>query len=578
MQRDEWGNEKRLEFGSGAYSQWIYKDQGLHVSQWSIGYTGGIHGGVRTYTYDSADRLTQAGEWNLDHDANGRLTSAQYTPMNATDPAFSTTDGYDAFGNNISQEASLDISSQAEIPSSLNNFAFDALPTNRLPATTKTGGMTGWSINLDGEAETIGPAAGAPALTTLTWDGLGRLSSASNAHANQTYLYDPSGYRVSVTDTLDATRDRKYVYTSGGLMLSEQMPSGAWRDIVYLDSVAVAEIDEQGIHELHADHLGTPRVITRGSDGLIEGRQSYSVFGEKISQTGYTPVTGFTGHVQTDTTDLIYMRGRYYSPAWHRFLSSDHGADAGSINQFAYAWGSPINHTDPSGFEVGWNCDLAGEGTWCKQWSWANGDGYSKLNHTNAKGETFSNLPKWTPDDIFKGNNNVPASVKKAFGIGDNSTSSPTYQSDGSDLSMTITTPVTANGVVEWINVELKTPQTQNSNDPSWWQLTVSNYKDVGIFPNIGSVAGQVVSASGAATGAAVAYQSGAYTSSASAVTTVFNFTGTAGATSAATASAVVIQAGEAAAYLSLFVGAYDAGAFLGSMGRATVIKVLGLK
>jgi hypothetical protein len=48
-------------------------------------------------------------------------------------------------------------------------------------------------------------------------------------------------------------------------------------------------------------------------------------------------------------TGLIYMRGRYYSPAWHRFVSSDQGVDPLSINQFAYVNGSPFMATDPSG-------------------------------------------------------------------------------------------------------------------------------------------------------------------------------------------------------------------------------------
>jgi len=34
-----------------------------------------------------------------------------------------------------------------------------------------------------------------------------------------------------------------------------------------------------------------------------------------------------TGHVAEDATGLIYMRGRYYSPMWHRFVSGDPGAD-----------------------------------------------------------------------------------------------------------------------------------------------------------------------------------------------------------------------------------------------------------
>jgi RHS repeat-associated protein len=53
--------------------------------------------------------------------------------------------------------------------------------------------------------------------------------------------------------------------------------------------------------------------------------------------------------VNEDMTGLIYMRGRYYSPAWHRFVSSDQGVDPLSINQFAYVGGMPFMAVDPSG-------------------------------------------------------------------------------------------------------------------------------------------------------------------------------------------------------------------------------------
>ncbi len=97
-------------------------------------------------------------------------------------------------------------------------------------------------------------------------------------------------------------------------------------------------------------------MITSASTGKIEGRQAFAAYGELIAgpsyTNGYRPLTGYTGHIQTDATGLIYMRGRFYSPAWHRFLNSDHGADPNQAHQFAYAHGSPLQLTDPSGMDV----------------------------------------------------------------------------------------------------------------------------------------------------------------------------------------------------------------------------------
>jgi RHS repeat-associated protein len=127
------------------------------------------------------------------------------------------------------------------------------------------------------------------------------------------------------------------------------------------------------IYELHNDYLGSPRYITHGSKppsllprGEMAGEQAFGPYGERMDGNfvvggmpsapilkdlpwGYKPITGYTGHVNEDLTGLIYMRGRYYSPAWHRFVSSDQGVDPLSINQFAYVGGMPFMAKDPTG-------------------------------------------------------------------------------------------------------------------------------------------------------------------------------------------------------------------------------------
>jgi len=43
------------------------------------------------------------------------------------------------------------------------------------------------------------------------------------------------------------------------------------------------------------------------------------------------------------------MGARYYSPAWHRFISPDGGADPAGPNQYAYVGGRVFGATDPGG-------------------------------------------------------------------------------------------------------------------------------------------------------------------------------------------------------------------------------------
>lgn len=135
----------------------------------------------------------------------------------------------------------------------------------------------------------------------------------------------------------------------GAVTTGDPNPLAWYRDVIYLGSEAIAEVDSTTIHELHNDHLGTPRIITKGIVGSIEGRQAYSAYGERILMEGYVPLIGFTGHVQTDASGLIYMRGRFFSPAWHVFLNSDQGVDSQSLNQRAYVGGNPFMGIDPTG-------------------------------------------------------------------------------------------------------------------------------------------------------------------------------------------------------------------------------------
>lgn len=347
---DDWGNRYLTQFASGAQDQWDADLTGTRLKTWSIGYVSGGPDG-RSYTYDDATNILKtAGEWTLAHDNMGRLKEADGFGIK-------TAHDYDAYGNAIYHLATANGSA---VPSTLNNYTFDPMPNNRIPGLEKNGALTGWNTNLRGEATQVGAATASSTVLGLTWDGLGLLKSVVWNAGNQAYLYAPTGMRVGLTDTVTSANSRKYAYSAGGLLLGDYLNGSGtptWnRDVVYLGSQALAEIDGNGVHELHSDHLGSPRLITKGAGswgsgltGTMDGTQAHGPYGELMSQTGYVPLTGYTGHIQTDASGLIYMRGRFYSPAWHAFLNSDQGVDPSTWNQRAYVGGSPFMGTDPSG-------------------------------------------------------------------------------------------------------------------------------------------------------------------------------------------------------------------------------------
>ncbi|MEK6754220.1 MAG: RHS repeat-associated core domain-containing protein [Chloroflexota bacterium] len=69
-----------------------------------------------------------------------------------------------------------------------------------------------------------------------------------------------------------------------------------------------------------------------------------------LSHTDY----GYTGESYSSSTQLTYLRARYYNPADGRFQSRDTwGGDGNrpmSMNRWMYTEGNPINRIDPSGY------------------------------------------------------------------------------------------------------------------------------------------------------------------------------------------------------------------------------------
>ena len=348
-----WGHLGGLQFASNASDAWNFTPDGTQINSETIAAPGAATI-VRNYGYDALNHLNRAGEWtSLAHDWLGRLTLATSQGMGISESL-----QHDGFGNNTNAQAGAALG--------FTNFTFAAplsingVPTNQIPPQTQDGFATQWSYDGDGEAKQAGTAVGSASAYGFAWDGLGRLSSTTLNGSTETYAYLPSGIRFQVLDSGTIANNRRFAYSSGGLMLSEYTGSGtswAWKgDVVYLGSLAIAEIDVNGVHELHCDHLGTPILVTSPGVSGFQGAQMFGTYGESLTSPypnagAYVPMTGYTGHLQTDADGLIYMRGRFYSPQWHRFLNSDQGADAHSLNQYAYVGESPAMGVDPSGMK-----------------------------------------------------------------------------------------------------------------------------------------------------------------------------------------------------------------------------------
>ncbi len=169
---------------------------------------------------------------------------------------------------------------------------------------------------------------------------------------------------------LDGKVLRQWVETG-----SQGEGGNTWRwaqDYVYRDGQLLAAEQLSGeTHHFHLDHLGTPRLITRG-DGSEVARHTYFPFGDEVTDPSQDDERmKFTGHErdrhevvpaggegepasEDPDDDLDYMHARHYSPFLGRFLSVD-PIDSGfsgnpqSWNKYTYGLDNPLKYVDRNG-------------------------------------------------------------------------------------------------------------------------------------------------------------------------------------------------------------------------------------
>ena len=182
-----------------------------------------------------------------------------------------------------------------------------------------------------------------------------------------TYAYDAFGAKVKETDP-----DQRSTVYVGGIYERRTIPGSPTQHVFHVEGTdgAVADLlytagGDYVPQYLLQDTLGSTSAIV-DANGNVE-RRHYDAFGQRANADG-TPFSspwsaiksGYTGHEQEDALGLINMRGRIYDPKLKRFLSPDplvsHPGFGQSWNPYSYVLNSPLNFTDPSGYEPTKNC------------------------------------------------------------------------------------------------------------------------------------------------------------------------------------------------------------------------------
>jgi RHS repeat-associated protein len=232
-------------------------------------------------------------------------------------------------------------------------YANDIDPaSNRLQRAAGPGGTRIFTYDAEGNIKTDG---------TLSFEFAlhGRMRSVSGTAGKTTYWYNALGQRVRKTGQ-DTTY---YFYDGEGRVLGEYDRNGsAIQETVYLDSIPVVVLKQEKSNTvpyyIYADHINTPRVITRASDnGMVWRWDRADPFGAAapdaiLTGTGtfaYNP--RFPGQLFDAESGLHQNYFRDYDPRTGRYLQSDPIGLKGGINTYTYTEGNPLSYSDPLGLK-----------------------------------------------------------------------------------------------------------------------------------------------------------------------------------------------------------------------------------
>ena len=268
------------------------------------------------YGYDLLDRLTSA------------TTSA-------------ITDGwtYDANGNRLTQTGTTAIT-----------FT-ESTTSNQLTATS--GGLVRtYGYDAAGNTQSNGAYS-------FAYNNRGRMASTNGA--STLYLYNAFGQMIEKSGTLGTT---VLMQDEAGHLIGEYTSTGGLvEETVWLGDTPVATLQPNGsggvnIFYVHADHLNTPRKVSRPSDNQLEWRWDTDPFGAAAANQNpaglgtFVYNLRFPGQFYQAETGINQNWNRDYDPAVGRYVESDPIGLGAGINTYAYVDGNPLAYGDPSGLIV----------------------------------------------------------------------------------------------------------------------------------------------------------------------------------------------------------------------------------
>jgi RHS repeat-associated protein len=272
------------------------------------------------------------------YDALNRIASAQTQTAGVTIPnsnCWGLTFGYDAWGNLLS--------SFTTGPAGCS----EPLPLN-VSATTSNQ-ISGYCYDAAGNMLDPGACPTAPNPHAYAYNVENQLVSA----AGVSYAYDGDGKRVQKSS------GKLYWYGMGSDPLDETDLAGntnnsGFNEYVFFGGKRIARRgSSNNVSYYFADHVGTARVVTNSTGGILDDSDFYPFGGERPILSSSGNPYKFTSKERDLESGLDDFGARYYSSAIGRFLTPDEAPpnlfDPQSLNLYSYVLNNPLRYVDPDG-------------------------------------------------------------------------------------------------------------------------------------------------------------------------------------------------------------------------------------
>jgi RHS repeat-associated protein len=147
---------------------------------------------------------------------------------------------------------------------------------------------------------------------------------------------------------------RRFIWEDAYRLAAEKIISPAQtKEYVYATSINSPDYMKVGstLYRILKDHLGSPRLVVRTTDGVVMQRMNYNEWGKIVEDTnpGFQPFA-FAGGLYDPDSKLVHFGARDYDAETGRWTTKDPiGFDGGDVNLYGYVLNDPVNKFDPSG-------------------------------------------------------------------------------------------------------------------------------------------------------------------------------------------------------------------------------------